>query len=402
MRRGDTDALIFGGILSVAAAMGVGRFVYTPILPHMVDGLGMTQGQAGLIASANYLGYLLGALLAAAPSQGAGRRGWLLAALAASAGTTALMAADATISVFLALRFLGGLASAFVFVFASAIVFDRPQGSFGRRPAAAHLTGVGIGIALSAALVAGVTAMGGNWQALWLASGLVSLAALGGVGWAVPRSGTHPTPTRLTNPAGGDVVSGRTRLPVVLIVAYGLFGFGYVITATFLVAIVRTTPEIARSEPVIWVLVGAAAIPSVALWSWCARWAGTVRAFAIACLVEAVGVVASVLWLSFAGIVLAAVLLGGTFVGITALGLTAARERAGGHHTGRILALMTASFGLGQMVGPSFAGALYDRLGSLLWPSLAAGGALVLAALLAVTMSGVRRPRGTLPTGMNR
>ena len=402
MRRGEADALILGGILSIAAAMGVGRFVYTPILPHMVDDLGMTQSQAGLIASANYLGYLLGALLAAVPSQSPARRGWLLAALAASAGTTALMAADATISAFLALRFLGGLASAFVFVFASAIVFDRPQGSFGRRPAAAHLTGVGIGIALSAILVTGVAAIGGSWQGLWLASGLVSLAALAGVGWAVPRSGGHSPPTRHTNEAGSDVVPGRTRLPVVLIAAYGLFGFGYVITATFLVAIVRTTPEIARSEPVIWLLVGAAAIPSVAFWSWCARRVGTLRAFAIACLVEAVGVMASVLWLSFAGIVLAAVLLGGTFVGITALGLTGARERAGGNDTGRILALMTASFGLGQMVGPSFAGALYDRLGSLVWPSLSASGALVLAALLAGLMPSVRRPGSALPTGLNR
>lgn len=104
--------------------------------------------------------------------------------------------------------------------------------------------------------------------------------------------------------------------------------------------------------------------------------------FAAARLVEAAGVAASVLWISAPGIPIAVICLGGTFMGLTALGLIAARRLSPGDPRPNI-ALMTASFGAGQVVGPAFAGLLFDRLGSFAAPSLAAAGALILAAALA-------------------
>jgi predicted MFS family arabinose efflux permease len=369
--------LAFGGFCALAAAMGIGRFVYTPILPVMTEALGMTQAVAGFIASANFLGYLAGAFLAATRLLRGSRRAWFMGGLAASALTTGAMAFVDSEGAFLALRFAGGVASAFVLVFSSALIIDRLQAAGRSGLTALHFAGVGFGIAGSALLVSSLTALGFGWQAHWLASGLVAGVALAVVAVLVPdRAEPQASPA----PQAAHARRGLTAL----VIAYGLFGFGYVITATFLVAIVRGAEAIRPLEPLIWVVVGIAAAPSIAFWTWVARRVDIARAFALACVMEAVGVAASVLWTATPGVLLAAVFLGGTFVGITALGLVGARELSRGDPR-RTFALMTAAFGVGQTLGPAFAGVLSDATGSFLAPSLVAAGALLVAALLVGT-----------------
>ncbi len=368
-RLSEVGLTAFGGLIALAAAIGIGRFVYTPILPAMMSGLGLSKSAAGLIASANFLGYLLGALLAAWPNLPGSRRVWLLSALAVSAITTAGMGLVSTMPLFLSLRFIGGGASAIVLVFASAIVLER------QAPSALHFAGVGSGIAISAVLVALLLQDARSWQSMWLASGGLCLVALLAVATfirdtAAPSRQTAQSASRTTAPA-----------LVRLVVAYGLFGFGYVITATFLVAIVRTTPSIRALEPVIWMVFGLAAVPSVALWARIATRLGIPATFAVACVVEACGVLASVAWPTATGAFASAILVGGTFMGLTALGLVRARALAAGDPR-RVLALMTGAFGVGQIVGPSFAGMLSDRLGSFAVPSLTAVAALLIAAIL--------------------
>ena len=368
--------LALGGMAALAAGMGIGRFVYTPILPIMADTLRLTSAESGLIASANFLGYLAGALLAASPILRGSRRSYLVGGLTANALTLAAMGLTTEFAAHLVLRFVGGLASAFVLVFASALVLERLAASGRDRLSAVHFAGVGVGIAVSAVVVAALAAAGSGWQALWLASGVLALIGLAVAAWLVPRD------ARLPASSGPGKAAPASFALKAIIAAYGLFGFGYVITATFVVAMVRGAPEITAFEPYIWVVLGLSAVPSVALWMAIGFRFGVLPAFAAACLVEAAGIAASVLWVSAPGILLAVISLGGTFVGITALGLIAARRLSSGDPRPSI-ALMTASFGAGQVAGPAFAGFLFDRLGSFAVPSLAAAGALILAAALA-------------------
>jgi predicted MFS family arabinose efflux permease len=346
--------LAIGGLLAMAAGIGVGRFVYTPILPPMVEALHLSKSEAGLIASANFVGYLLGAIVATRPLPGS-RRGWLLGALVVNAAGLAAMGFASSLTVLLLLRLIAGVASAFALIFASALVLDRLAQAGRSGLSAVHFAGVGTGIAASAALVATMS----DWRTMWFASAAMAVVASVAVALMVPREQQASQRTK---------VQGNAPLPLIL--AYGLFGFGYIITATFIVAQVRGSSEIAHLEPYIWVLFGLSAAPSVALWTLLSRRWGILNAFAVAAIVEALGVAGSALWTSPLTVIATALLVGGTFMGLTALGLIAASGR---------IALMTAAFGVGQIVGPIFAGYLYDLTGSLSMPSLAAAAALVVA-----------------------
>ena len=375
----NATAIAFGGLIALAAGMGIGRFVYTPVLPFMEEALGLTKPQAGIIASVNFLGYLLGALAAAWSALPGGRRGWLLGALAVSAVTTGAMGLTASMAMFLGLRFVGGVASAFVLVFASALILDRLAAAGRPGLSAVHFAGVGVGIAVSAVIVSGLSAGGADWQAQWIVSGAVALVAFVAVVWLVPHETEPERPAAIAPSAGVE------RRLAVLILAYGLFGFGYVITATFISTMVRTVPDLQSIEPVVWLVFGLAAIPSIALWTWIGRRWGNDRSFALACVVEGIGVALSVLTTNGVVVLLGAALLGGTFMGITALGFIYARDLSAGDPR-RSLALMTAAFGLGQMVGPTFAGVTYRFGDSFLLPSLVATAALLVAAGLVMTL----------------
>lgn len=374
------------GLIAMAAAMGIGRFVYTPILPGMMEGLSLSVSDAGLIASANYLGYLAGALLAAGGwAHGMDRR-LMLAGLAVNCLLLAWMGVSDTLPAFLVLRFLAGVASAFVMIFMSAIVFSRLALTGRNDLQALHFGGVGGGIAISAILTGGLHLADAGWRAGWLGAAVVSLVAFSAV-YLLATGGPAPV-------GGGTTATREPGLPrsgalTRLILAYGFFGAGYIVTATFLVAIVRQGGEGPLFESTVWLVTGLAGAPSVWLWGKAVRRIGLTATFAVGCLVEAAGVLASVAIPGPSGPLVGGILLGGTFIAITAYGLQAARQLAAAAPR-RVFALMTASFGTGQILGPILAGYGADWSGSFAAPS--AGAALALVAAAAIAWTGARTP----------
>lgn len=378
-------ALALGGLFALAAAMGIGRFVYTPILPFMSDALRLPADDAGLIASANFVGYLAGALMGASRSLPGSPRFWFLGGLMASALTSAAMAMTTALAAFLTIRFLSGIASAFVLVFSTTLILERLAASGRAGLSALHFAGVGCGIAFSALLVAIVAGLSADWRLLWLASAAGTLAFFALAALLVPAEAPAATTQAKGTGAVGPVSPFSNGSRIRLILAYGLFGFGYVITATFVNAIARTTPALQPTEPFVWLTVGLCAAPSIYLWNRIAARLGARKAFALACVLESAGVALTAITLSPGLFLLGAGLLGGTFMGITALGLMEARRETsadGPSAIRQMLAVLTASFGLGQVIGPWFAGVLHHATGSFSAASLAAAASLLVAAAL--------------------
>lgn len=367
------------GMLAMAAAMGIGRFVYTPILPLMLEKGTLDAAQAGLVAGANFLGYLIGALAASLPFFAAGRRrNWFMAGLSLSVLTTAAMALPLGLPEMALVRFASGIASAFAMIFVTSIVMawlaqEERQGLI-----AFHFGGVGFGIAGSAALVSLLAVNAVDWMEIWLWAGTAALVALALSFLLLPAN----APKAATAETDGVEPAFPSSLWT-YIISYGFFGFGYVILATFINAMAKTEPALQPVEPYVWAVVGLAGFPSVWLWNLFAARYGMAAAYVGACLLEAVGVGLSVTVISPVMLLISAALLGATFMAITAIGLARTRLLTQGSPA-RAIALMTASFGLGQVVGPVVAGWLFEGTGTLFPASIMAAVALAIAAGLAL------------------
>ncbi|MEM9370187.1 MAG: YbfB/YjiJ family MFS transporter, partial [Pseudomonadota bacterium] len=364
------------GLTVLAAGMGIGRFLYTPLLPLISATNDFTVRDAGLVASANFGGYLLGALLAAIPRLSGNARLWMLGALVVSAITTGAMAIDAPLWIWAAFRFAGGISSAFVLVFASALVMAHLADTKRSELGSIHFAGVGTGILTSALIAAPWFFEEAEWPMIWIVGAAVTVVALLFAAIAIPPLEQDIADTKSTH------VSAR-GIPR-LVVAYGCLGFGYVVTATFIVTILRESAAGRENETLIWAIVGFSAIPSVAFWTYLSRRIGGLRAYQAALLIEACGVGVSVLD-GRAAMLVAAVLLGGTFMGLTAMGFNEAVKRSSGDRRA-VMALMTASFGTGQMIGPAIAGWLRETTGSFTTPSLVAAGVLIFGAVIIIPL----------------
>ncbi|MEL6289105.1 MAG: YbfB/YjiJ family MFS transporter [Pseudomonadota bacterium] len=385
------------GMLALASVMGIGRFIFTPILPDMSVGLGWSPTDAGLIASANYAGYLAGALAASGVRAGPALYRATRWMLVISALTTAASGVFDALLPLALVRFGGGVASAFVLILCSTIVLDRLAAVGRSGLGGLHFAGVGLGIALGGLLVAVLQALGVGWRGSWFVAGALSLVACIAVRLLLPGEMRRaPASSADAEVPGADApVSPRQALAQLTLstwrlgLSYGLFGVGYVILATFISTIVRDTPGLRWLDAPIWVVVGCAAIPSVMFWNAVAQRYGTGVAYASAAAMQAFGTALS-LFETPGAMIIAAITLGGSMVALTAVGFAHARTlTTAPPHV--VLGVLTAAFGLGQMLGPVLAGLVAEASGSFTPALIAASIALAVCAALTP-----RHPAGTV------
>ncbi|GAB7548303.1 YbfB/YjiJ family MFS transporter [Cupriavidus sp. CuC1] len=360
--------------LVLAVGMGFGRFAFTGMYPLMVrDGL-LSVSAGSLAASANYAGYLVGALAVTRMSQRVAPR-FCRIALFGTALCLVALAVPAAPWFFIGVRFLAGVLSAIALICASVWLFQvvgHPHG------APLLFSGVGAGILLSAELIAAGNLAGWHSPLLWIAIGggaaVLSLLAWPYLGGRVQAHQPHG----VASATGEANASGPGPWP--LVASYGLAGFGYIVTATYLPLFVRDA--LGHIDPIhIWAAFGLGAAPSCFLWHALHGRLGTRRALALNLLVQAVGVILPALSHAAVAYLASALLVGGTFVGTVTIAMPAAK-RVAHRVTFNLLAIMTAAYGVGQIAGPLVSDALMAHSHSFSGPLAAAAVALLASAAL--------------------
>ena len=348
--------IAWAGMAALAVAMGIGRFAFTPLLPMMLHD-GVVDIAAGRwLATANYFGYLVGALLFMSlpwlgrrlgpmPGHALLVRGGLVATVVLTAGLVLPWPL-----LWPTLRFGAGVASALVFLGTTNWCMGRLM-ELGQ-PALGGLVfcGPGLGIVLTGVPASAMVAAGWTAAAGWAVFAVLAI----GISAAVWPSFHSRVGAGAPQAAGALAMAapGPLAQRSLLALAYGLAGFGYIITATFLPVIARAAlPPGSVWPDLFWPLFGV----GVALGALLSTRISAARdrrvLLALAYLVQASAIVLGMVWPGRIGFALGSLLLGLPFTAITFFALFEARRQwpaAGASFTG----LLTALYGIGQIAGP--------------------------------------------------
>jgi MFS family permease len=381
--------IVFGLSLGPAASNGLARFAYGLVLPAMRQDLSWSYTEAGWVNTANGIGYLIGALLALRYIGTWGARALFIYGLILT--TLALVASGLTRDFWLLSlsRILAGVGGAPVFIAGGAMVSTlfRESPAKNALAIAIYFGGGGLGMVLTGlSMPLMLDELGpASWQFMWLLLGnLSAIAAVLAVCAALyvpvaPSSGGYK--------AEGRQPVGR-MLPSLL--GYFLFGVGYIVYMTFLVAWMRDQGADAQMVARTWGVLGAAVMLSPLAWRGILARSTGGGALVLVCVATAAGTMLPQFLPGAEGLLLSAAIFGLSFFMGPASVTSFTRKNLPEAQWGRSVALYTTVFALGQTVGPVAAGLVADAAKSLSFGLLAAGGTLLLGAVISVLQKPLR------------
>lgn len=369
--------VLSAGIFSLILMLGIARFAYTPLLPLMQQQAGLGLSQAGWLASINYMGYLCGAVIASLISNlflkdRLYRIGLIVAIL-----TTAGMGLTSNIWLWSILRFFAGLSSAAGLLLGSGLILNWLIRHGHRSELGIHFSGLGLGIAFCAVVVE-LLSHNFDWSQQWLLLSLMGILLLFPAWLWLPPPDSSPI-TR-SGEEMTDNPPGRSFMRLFM-AAYFCAGVGYVISATFIVAIVDQLPGLQGKGAWTFMVLGLAAAPACIIWDFIARRFGHINALISACLLQIVGILLPVIAPGLIMTLLSAMLFGGTFIGIVSLVLTMA-GRFYPTRPAKMMGKMTISYGIAQILAPLITGMLADSSGTYSDGLYLAAGMMIVGTIL--------------------
>ncbi|HEC2190184.1 TPA: YbfB/YjiJ family MFS transporter [Staphylococcus delphini] len=347
------------GMMALFIVIALGRFAYTPILPFMQLDTGLDNKSVGLLATFNYLGYLIGAMLPIfyiMKNKVFDLKCYLLLNVA----TMLLFGVTDHFVIWSLLRLLNGISSGAVFVLASNIVLEALH--LARREGIAGLlySAVGLGLFSSSLFIflyTDVTHWRETW--IWLGSAAFILTLI-----IIVRLRENPTsPELASHEAHGPdkVIRYSKKFYIPFAIAYFCEGAGYIITGTFLVAIVKTMPTLSEYAALSWMFVGLGAIPATVLWSMIGQRIGICLSVILAFLLQIVAVLMPIFTVNAFAIALSSMIFGATFLGLTTLFMSKSHQITFETKGNNLVAVMTLIYSVGQMIAPYISGILIEH-----------------------------------------
>jgi len=352
------------GMICLFIVMAIGRFAYTPIMPFMQQTGHMDNQSAGLLATINYLGYLIGAIIPiwiVVFSKVTDLKVYLLINIV----STILMGLFDNFTLWIIFRLIAGITSGTVFVLASNVALEALRAANKGRISGMLYSGVGLGIFTSSIFIFLFTTEN-NWKITWILLGVFALVMGSFVFFGMRQNSNVENETQTLNEKEDKP---KVKLNKKFIwgfsIAYFCEGAGYIITGTFLVAIVKSIPEFADYAALSWMFVGLGAIPSTILWSMMAEKLGYSKATNLVFILQIIAVILPVFSESITSLVISSILFGATFLGLTTLFMSKAQTLMFQSNSKiNLVASLTVIYSLGQMIAPALSGVLIGESGN--------------------------------------
>ncbi|MCE1240210.1 MAG: YbfB/YjiJ family MFS transporter [Azonexaceae bacterium] len=374
------------GICSLVLALGIARFAYTPLLPLMQQQAGLGIAEAGWLAAINYGGYLSGALLAASISDLTIKDRLFRIGMLVAVASTVLMGLSDSFAVWAISRFVAGLSSAAAMLLGTGLILNWLIRHEHRAELGIHFAGIGLGIA-GCALAAEVMRHFLDWREQWFALSCIGcLLAVIALRWL-------PAPDSSTVSKTGQKLEDNPPSALFLrlfMATYFCAGVGFVVSATFIVAIINQLPGMSGLGNIVFLAIGIGAAPACFNWDLIARRTGDINALILASLLQIVGILLPVVVGGLIASLLGALLFGGTFVGMVSLVLTMA-GRFYPTKPAKMMGKMTISYGVAQIAAPALTGWLATHFGGYVPGLYLAAGVMAVGTLLLFVLKSVQR-----------
>jgi predicted MFS family arabinose efflux permease len=356
--RESNSAILLAGILALVVGVGVARFVFTSLLPAMLED-SINIAFAGVLASINYFGYLSGSIFSIFIKDIHTKVKYFRLGLLLCVTSSFILGITENSTVWMITRYLAGFGAAMALVVGSAVVMLKLKSTNKTKAMGIHFTGLGFSIVITDLVMRSVFYYGGNWKDAWLILAVIG-ALFACYSAYVLRFDKQPA---------NDVVKHKfdkslfSPITILLICAYFTEGVGMVVQATFLPDIVNSLEGLEGYGGYVWLAAGLAGIPSCILWMRLAHRFGSINIMIIAMSLQIIGILIP----TFSSNIILN-LMSGMFFGATFIGLVALFMNFGGQLSNKnpvfIMGAITSAYGIGQIIAPLYCVALIEQFNS--------------------------------------